>query len=146
MKHIQIILLGLLLWLNGFKKVCAVANRKSAVWLTTVAILTASMPGVEATDPVVSSVKAAQRQGTKLVDIHYDVADADGNALLITVDVSDDGGATYEVPAESFSGDVHGGIPPGVGKLIVWDVGTDWDGNFSANMRFRVTANNLSSE
>jgi formylglycine-generating enzyme required for sulfatase activity len=134
------ILSGLLLCLNGLKKVGAIVNRKAAGWLTTVAILMASVLVVEATDPVVSKVQAAQRSGTHMVDIRYDVADADGDALWIKVEVSDDGGTSYALPAASFSGDKGFGIRPGSGKHIVWDAGVDWGGKYSANMRFRVTA------
>ncbi len=126
----KIILCGLLLCLF----------RKAAGWLTTVAMLMASVPGVKATDPVVSNVQAAQRPGTHKVDIRYDVADADGDALWITVEVSDDGGTSYAVPAASFSGDIPLVIQPGSGKHIVWDAGVDWGGRYSVNMRFRVTA------
>ena len=126
----KILLCGLLLCLF----------RKTAVWLATVAILIASVLVVEASDPVVSKVQVSQRPGTHKVDIRYDVADADGDALWITVKVSDNGGATYAVPAASFSGDIHYEIEPGFGKHIVWDAGVDWGGKYSANMRFRVTA------
>jgi formylglycine-generating enzyme required for sulfatase activity len=74
------------------------------------------------------------------VDIRYDVADSDGDALWIKVEVSDNGGASYVVPAESFSGDIGLRIQPGSGKHIVWDAGVDWGGKYSANMRFRLTA------
>ncbi len=37
-----------------------------------------------AAGPVVSNVRAAQRAGTKLVDIWYDLADADGNQCSIS--------------------------------------------------------------
>jgi formylglycine-generating enzyme required for sulfatase activity len=89
---------------------------------------------------VVSKVQVAQRPGTHKVDIHYDVADADGDALWITVKVSDNGGASYVLPAAGFSGDNGFRIKPGSGKHIVWDAGVDWGGKYSANMRFRVTA------
>ena len=102
--------------------------------------LMASVLVVEASDPVVSNVKVAQRPGTHKVDIRYDVADADGDALWIKVEVSDDGGATYAVPAASFSGDNGFGIRPGSGKHIVWDAGVDWGGKYSANMRFRISS------
>jgi hypothetical protein len=95
---------------------------------------------VNVTGSFVSNIQAAQRSGTKLVDIHYDVGQSDGNAMSINVEVSDDGGATYAVPAQSFSGDVGGSIQPGAGKQIVWDAEADWNGNFSTNMRFRITA------
>jgi formylglycine-generating enzyme required for sulfatase activity len=120
--------------------------RKAAGWLTLVAILMASVLVVEAADPVVSKVRVAQRPGTHKVDIRYDVADADGDALWIKVEVSDDGGTTYAVPAAGFSGDNGFGIKPGSGKHIVWDAGVDWGGKYSVNMRFRVTADDSLSE
>jgi formylglycine-generating enzyme required for sulfatase activity len=126
----KILLCGLLLCLF----------RKAAGWLITVAILMASVLVVEAADPVVSKVRVSQRPGTHKVDIRYDVADADGDALWIKVEVSENGGASYVVPAASFSGDIHLVIKPGSGKHIVWDAGVDWGGKYSANMRFRVTA------
>jgi formylglycine-generating enzyme required for sulfatase activity len=97
-----------------------------------------------AADPVVSNVRAAQRPGTKLVDIYYDVADADGDKLTISVAVSDTGGATYTVSASTFSGDVGANITPGTGKRITWNAGQDWNDRFSANMRFKVTASDSS--
>jgi formylglycine-generating enzyme required for sulfatase activity len=114
--------------------------RKAAGWLATVAILMSSVLVVEAADPVVSKVRVSQRPGTHKVDIHYDVADADGDELWITVEVSDNGGASYVVPAAGFSGDNGFWIKPGSGKHIVWDAGVDWGGKYSSNMRFRVTA------
>jgi formylglycine-generating enzyme required for sulfatase activity len=127
----KIILCGLLLCLF----------RKAAGWLAMVAMLMASVLVVEAADPVVSKVRVSQRPGTHMVDIRYNVADADGDVLWIKVEVSDDGGTTYAVPAASFSGDIPFGIRPGSGKHIVWDAGVDWGGKYSANMRFRLTAN-----
>jgi len=95
---------------------------------------------VKAADPVVSNVRTVQRAGTQLVDITYDVADPDSATLSISVSVSDTGGATYTVPAVTFSGDVGPNVTPGRGKRIVWDAGRDWPGRFSANVRFKVTA------
>jgi formylglycine-generating enzyme required for sulfatase activity len=94
----------------------------------------------QAADPVVSSVRAVQRAGTQLVEITYDVADADSATVSVSVAVSDNGGASYAVPASSFSGAVGSGVKPGANKRITWDAGTDWPGKYSANMRFKVTA------
>src|SRR5436309_989258 len=55
--------------------------------------------------PVVTNVVAAQRSGTKLIDIHYDVFDADGDLLKVRVEISQNGGTSYSVPAVSLSGD-----------------------------------------
>ena len=94
-----------------------------------------------AAPPVVSNVRAAQRPGTKLVDIYYDVADPDSAALTVSVAVSTNGGAGYTLPATSFSGSGYGsGVTPGSNKQIVWNAGADWNGKFSANLRFQVSA------
>ena len=92
-------------------------------------------------DPVVSNVRSAQRPGTQLVEITYELADPDSSQLTVSVAVSDNAGASYAVPASSFTGDVGGNVTPGTHKKITWDAGKDWPNKFSANMRFRVTAN-----
>lgn len=90
-------------------------------------------------DPVVSNVRASQRAWTKLVDIYYDLADADSSSLSVTVAVSTNGGVSYDLPATSFTGALGAGIAPGNNKQITWNAGTDWNGKFSANVRFGVS-------
>lgn len=92
------------------------------------------------TPPEITNVRASQRTDTKLVDIYYDAADADGDALKIRIEVSDNDGAKYSVPAFTLSGDIGEGVTPGNGKHIVWDAGTDWDGEYSDQMRVKVFA------
>ncbi len=98
----------------------------------------ASNLALSAADPVVSHVYAQQRDGTQLVDITYDLDDPDSSQLTVSVAVSDNAGATYTLPATSFTG--TGSVAPGKNKKITWDAGKDWPNKFSANMRFRVTA------
>ena len=93
-----------------------------------------------ATPPEITNVMASQRDGTKLVDIYYDAADADGDTLTVRIEVSDNDGARYSVPAFTLSGDIGEGIEPGKNKHIVWDAGTDWDGEYSDLMRVMVFA------
>ena len=90
--------------------------------------------------PVVSNVTSQQRVGTKLVDIFYNVADADGDLLKIRIEVSSNAGTTYNVPASSLSGAIGTNVTPGTGKQIVWNAGVDWDGEYSAQMRVKVIA------
>ena len=92
-----------------------------------------------AADPVVSNLTAAQRPGTKLVDITYDVA-ADTPTVKVTLEISSDGGTTYSVPVTAVSGRVGGGVTVATGKMITWNAGVDWDGKLSAQTRFRVVA------
>lgn len=75
--------------------------------------------------PVVSNVHAEQRPGTEQAVITYDVDDADGDTLTISVHISDDDGQTFTVPAQTFSGDIGAGIRSGKNKRIVWDAGKD---------------------
>ena len=90
--------------------------------------------------PVVSNVTSQQRVGTKLVDITYNVADADGDTLKIRIEVSSNSGTVYNVPVSSLTGAVGDNVTPGNGKQIVWDAGVDWDGEYSAQMRIKVIA------
>ncbi len=99
-----------------------------------------------ATTPVVTKVRATQRPGTKLVDIHYEVTGATNDRVQVSVAVSTNGGLNYSLPAGSFSGAGYGnGVVPGSNRQIVWDAGADWNGNHSANVSFRVTASDNSS-
>jgi sulfatase modifying factor 1 len=91
--------------------------------------------------PVVSNVTAAQRPGaSKLVDIHYNLADADGDACSVWVAVSDNGGTSFQAAAWSFTGAIGNGITPGTNKTIVWDAGADMPGRVGSNFKVRVWA------
>ena len=87
----------------------------------------------------VSNVRAAQRPGTNLVDIDYDVTGT-AKPVKVTMQASDDDGTTFSVPATSLSGAVGTGITPGPNLRITWDAGTDWAGHFSTLGRFAITA------
>ena len=93
-----------------------------------------------AASPVVSNVRSSQRPGTKLVDIYYDVSDADGGTVMVEVNVSGDGGLSYLIPATALSGHVGAGVALGSNRHIIWNAGTDWNGNYIANTKVRVTA------
>lgn len=97
-------------------------------------------PAAFAAVPVVSNVSSQQRAGTKMVDITYDVADADGDSLKIRIEVSSNSGTTYNVPASSLTGAIGDNVTPGTAKQIVWNAGIDWDGEYSAQMRVKVIA------
>jgi formylglycine-generating enzyme required for sulfatase activity len=92
-----------------------------------------------AADPVVSNVTFVQRAGTKLVDITYDVT-ADTPTVFVSLEISSDGGTTFSVPATTVSGAIGAGVAVGTGKIITWNAGVDWSGQYSARMRYKVTA------
>jgi uncharacterized repeat protein (TIGR02543 family) len=105
--------------------------------LSVCAILCAMTNYLLAADPIVSNLTAAQRPGTKLVDITYDVT-ADTPTVGVTLRISSDGGTTFSVPATTLTGAVGANVPVGTGKVITWNAGTDWLGNYSTTMRFEV--------
>ena len=92
-----------------------------------------------AADSVVSNLKAVQREGTKLVDITYGVA-ADTATVKVTLQISGDGGATLAVPAVSVTGAVGPAVGAGTGKALTWNARADWNGQYSAQVRFEEVA------
>ena len=93
-----------------------------------------------AAPPVVSNVRASQRAGTGLVDVYYDVADADSGALTVSIAVSTNGGASYAVGAANFTGALGTGIAPGSSRKITWNAGVDLPARLFSNVRVSVTA------
>jgi sulfatase modifying factor 1 len=91
--------------------------------------------------PVVSNVTANQRHdGSKIIDIRFDLADADGDACNVSMLVSNDNGQTWDVSVSSLSGAVGPGILQGTNKLIVWDSSTDIPTAYGTNYKVRVIA------
>jgi sulfatase modifying factor 1 len=98
--------------------------------------LLAAAPPAEA-GLVVSNLKAVQREGTKLVDITYDLA-ADTPTVQVSLQISGDGGATFAMPAVSVTGAVGLGVSTGAGKLLTWNAGVDWNGQLSSQVRVKL--------
>ena len=95
---------------NKFRVIRETSFACAAVWF-----LCGAGP-LQAGAPVVSNVRAAQRAGTGLVDIYYDLASA-SSALTVSVAVSTNSGATFNVPAASLSGDLGSGMAPATGPM-----------------------------
>jgi formylglycine-generating enzyme required for sulfatase activity len=89
--------------------------------------------------PVVMNVQAQQLPGTGLVQITYDVQDADGDLIVARVICSSDGGTTFDLFATTISGDgADGPVAPGPGKVLTWDAATDYPGRYWANVVAKV--------
>jgi hypothetical protein len=74
--------------------------------------------------PVASNVHLQQRtDGSGLVDITYDLADADSPSLAVAVQMSANDGASWDFPVLNMTGDLGMGVAPGIGKRIVWNLG-----------------------
>jgi len=82
--------------------------------------------------PELSNQSFSQRtDGSMLIDVYYDVFDADGDTLTVSMLVSDDAGETWTVSCDLLTGDIGEGILSGVGKHIVWNFGAENPGVFS---------------
>jgi formylglycine-generating enzyme required for sulfatase activity len=106
--------------------------------------LLCGLGSLHAAAPVVSNISAAQRANSRLVDITYDVA-ADFPTVSVSLQVSNNGGSTFAVPATTLSGAIGAGVATGTAKTITWNAGADWSGQYSTQMRFKVIANDGSS-
>jgi len=107
--------------------------------LVLLATLTAHV--AQAAPPEVTNVLAAQRAGTMLVDVTYDLYDPDGDPMTVTLRLSEDGGQSFPIACVSVSGDVGPGVTNGTGKEIVWDAGTDYPNHVGDEYMVKVTAN-----
>ncbi len=89
--------------------------------------------------PKVSNTNAVVDWGAQVINITYDVADAESDPLEITFKVSNDSGKTFFYSIAITTGDVGYPITAGSGKSIVWDY-NDTLKNFS-NYVFLIEAN-----
>ncbi|MCX6875947.1 MAG: SUMF1/EgtB/PvdO family nonheme iron enzyme [Verrucomicrobia bacterium] len=90
----------------------------------------------------VGNVRAAQCPGTKLVDVDFDIAGI-ATPVSVSLEISADGGTSWEVPAASVTGSVGNTVTPGSDLRITWNAGTDWSEQYSTQMRFKVTATDV---
>ncbi|MFC1761472.1 formylglycine-generating enzyme family protein [Planctomycetota bacterium] len=95
------------------------------------------------TAPEVSEVTAIPRtDGSGIVDISYTLADVDGDSCVVGIQVSDDGGVTWEIipRISALSGDVgKKRILPGDWH-INWDSKIDLLGEFDNQYRVKIIA------
>lgn len=96
-----------------------------------------------AAPPTVTNIRAAQRPGTQLVDVLYNLSAV--GPCSVTMAVSANGGTNYSVPVFTLTGAVGSGVSPGNDRAIVWNAGQDWPGQFTDKCRVRVTADDGTS-
>jgi formylglycine-generating enzyme len=104
-------------------------------------------PYYDPTPPEVTNVSAVQRaDGSKIVDIYYDLADLNSDVCQISFKLSANAGSSFDiVPSPvNLSGDFGDDVVPGTGKHIVWNVGGE---NYSldGDYLYRVYADDLTS-
>ena len=95
--------------------------------------------------PEVSNITAVQRSGTKLVDIYYDVTDAEDDSLTVAVQLSSNAGSSWNIPARTLTGDVNFNVTPGSSNHIVWNAGADWNRNYTTQGKVRILADDAAT-
>jgi len=88
--------------------------------------------------PVVTNVAARQMAGTGLVEITYDVSDADGDSVTAMVICSSNNGGTFDLLPVTVSGDVHRAMAAGSGKRIIWNAAADYPGRYWSQVVAKV--------
>ena len=91
--------------------------------------------------PSVSNVAVSQRtDGSGIVDIYYTLSDSDNNRCTVSIEVSDDGGGSWDVPVSpsALSGDLTN-VSPGR-RHITWASKADLPGAYGTNYRIKVIA------
>ena len=94
---------------------------------------------VATAEPLVENVVALPGPDSRQVEITYDVTDEDSDTLYLSVDISADGGNSFDLPAYAFSGDV-GLVNAGRGKRIIWAVTADLVEAQGDRFQARITA------
>jgi formylglycine-generating enzyme required for sulfatase activity len=103
------------------------------------AIATLTVAPLAAADPVVENVMARPAPDSREVEITYDLVDEDSDTLYLSLEISNDGGNSFRLPAHAFSGDV-GLVTPGRGKRVTWTVTADVAEAVGDRFQARVTA------
>jgi hypothetical protein len=89
---------------------------------------------------VVENVRFEQAQGG-VINITYDLKSDDANAVFsVALEVSQDGGKSFNVKATSVSGDIGAGVRPGFTKRIVWAASRDVENLQVDQFRFNIRA------
>ncbi|MBU0692428.1 formylglycine-generating enzyme family protein [bacterium] len=107
---------------------------------TILLILVMAVVALGNTAPVVTNVNAVQLDGTRLVQVTYDVLDADDDKMTISLQISADAGATWTVPVFTTSGDVGDSIESGSNYEIIWNAGMDYPEQSGTEYKAKVIA------
>ena len=89
------------------------------------------------TNPVVTNVVFSIAGTT--VTVTYDVTDAEQSTVTISMEVSNDDGATWDFDYGTASLDIGTGVATGNDKTITWT----YSGSYNPNFKIKIIANDL---
>jgi hypothetical protein len=93
--------------------------------------------------PVVANVTALQRlDGSKIIDIYYDLSDADTESCYVSMLLSDNNGSSFDLTPDdaNISGDANSLVATGINKHIVWNAGAESFLLDGSTYKFRIIA------
>ena len=90
--------------------------------------------------PEISNVRVSQPPGTTLVDVYYNLAGSTDSGASVSVELSDNSGASFGLPVSALSGHVGASITNGTNRHLIWNAKADRPDGYSATMRLRFTA------
>ena len=97
--------------------------------------------------PQVTNVTFSQRgDGSFIVDVYYDLNDADGDTMSVLMLASADSGSSWNFSCDSISGDLGCDILSGNGKHIEWDFGSEHADTYGDQFRVKIYADDSNYE
>ncbi len=93
------------------------------------------IPSILQAEVAITNLVIAQREGTKLVDVSYDVLHDSTNEVCVMLSVKN---GTDSVGAFNATGDIGENVLVGTNKSMVWDMSADWNEMVSSNMGFSL--------
>jgi uncharacterized protein (TIGR02145 family) len=89
--------------------------------------------------PEVTNVTFSQRSdGSFIVDVYYDLNDADGDTMSVLMLVSDDAGESWNFSCDSITGAYRRNILSGSCKHIVWNYGSEHPETYGDQYRVKI--------
>lgn len=90
--------------------------------------------------PAITNLTASQVQGTQSVRVQYNLQSPNGLSCQMTMAVSSNGGASYDLIPLTLTPANGSSVAPGSALQIIWSAGQDWPNHISSQMRVRLTA------
>jgi len=99
------------------------------------------------TAPEVTNVTFSQRvDGSFIVDVYYDLNDAEGDTMSVLMLASADSGSSWNFSCDSLSGAYGCDILSGSGNHIEWDFGAEHPETFGDKFRVKIYADDSNNE
>ena len=110
---------------------------KNILYYLAIIVLLTSQLWATNTNPVVTNVTFSITGTT--VTVHYDVTDAEQSTVTISMEVSSDGGTTWNYNFGTASGNIGAGVAIGTNKTITWT----YSGGYNNQFQIKIIADDL---